>query len=236
MAGFSIKRVSNRMSPLYAAGWGLCRFVFRLYFHWRPLHPERIPHEGGVLIACNHESVLDPPLVGAGINRAAYFLARQTLFHNPLFRKLCFALNAVPLDRDGGGAEGMKVVLDLMEKGAAVLMFPEGTRSRDGELQPLRSGIGMLVIRSSAVVIPARVFGAFEAYGRGKSFPRPARVTVIYGEPLDVSGLRAEAQNCSKQRLKEIYKEVAAQVGTAIAELTPEPAHKRGRPPDSKTA
>jgi 1-acyl-sn-glycerol-3-phosphate acyltransferase len=143
------------------------------------------------------------------------------LFRWPGVGALLRSWNAVPVDRDGGGAAGLKAILDRLRAGGAIILFPEGTRTRDGRLQPARSGIGLTVIKSAAPVIPVRVGGTFEAYNRFMKFPRPRRVTVTYGQPLDFRALRAEARTCSKERLKEIYQEVADRIMAAIAELEP---------------
>jgi 1-acyl-sn-glycerol-3-phosphate acyltransferase len=128
---------------------------------------------------------------------------------------------AVPVDRDGGGAAGLKAILERLLAGGVIILFPEGTRTKDGKLQPARSGIGLTVIKSDAVVIPVRTFGTFEAYGRHITFPRPNPVAVKYGRPMKFEQLRAEAKNCSKARLKEIYQQIANEIMAAIAELEP---------------
>jgi 1-acyl-sn-glycerol-3-phosphate acyltransferase len=127
----------------------------------------------------------------------------------------------VPVDRDGGGAAGLRAILDRLLAGGAIILFPEGTRTRDGKLQPARSGIGLTVIKSTAPVVPARVFGTFEAYGRHLLLPRPRRMSVKYGPPMVFEQLRAEAKVCSKARLKEIYQQVANEIMAAIANLEP---------------
>jgi 1-acyl-sn-glycerol-3-phosphate acyltransferase len=130
--------------------------------------------------------------------------------------------NSVPVDREGGGAKGLKAILDRLLKGGAIILFPEGTRSRDGNLQPARSGIGLTVIKSTAPVVPVRVFGTFEAFGRHMHFPKPFhRVMVKYGKPMNFEALRAEAKTCSKERLKQIYQQVADELMSAIAKLEP---------------
>jgi 1-acyl-sn-glycerol-3-phosphate acyltransferase len=129
--------------------------------------------------------------------------------------------NSVPVDREGGGAAGLRAILDRLLAGGAIILFPEGTRTYDGKLQPARSGIGLTVIKSTAVVVPVRVFGTYEAYGRHMKIPRPRRVIVKYGRPMDFGKLRLEAKTCSKARLKEIYQEVADEIMAAIAKLEP---------------
>jgi len=95
------------------------------------------------------------------------------------------------------------------------------SRTSDGHLQKARSGIGLVVIKSEAPVVPVRVFGTFEAWGRGIRFPRPHHVAVNFGRPMEFAQLRAEAKTCSKARLKEIYQQVADEIMAAIAALEP---------------
>ena len=209
------------MNREYLLGWWGFRAFYRFYCGWRVCNPERVPLSGPVILASNHASFLDPPLVGAGLHRAINYLARESLFRFPFVGWLLRRWNSVPVDREGGGAKGLKAILDRLLAGGAIILFPEGTRSRDGRLQPARSGIGLTVIKSKAPVVPVRVFGTFEAFGRHLKWPRPHRVTVKYGQPMWFETLRAEAQVCSKARLKEIYQEVADQIMAAIAKLEP---------------
>jgi 1-acyl-sn-glycerol-3-phosphate acyltransferase len=174
-----------------------------------------------VILASNHASFIDPPLVGAGLNRDINYLARESLFRFPGIGALLRSWQAVPVDRDGGGARGLKAILDRLHAGGAIILFPEGTRTKDGRLQPARSGIGLTVIKSAAPVIPVRVFGTYEAYGRHLTIPRPHRVIVKYGKPMDFTELRAEAKTCSKERLKQIYQEVADDIMLEISRLEP---------------
>ena len=155
------------------------------------------------------------------MHRGINYLARDTLFRFPGIGWLLRQWQAVPVDREGGGAAGLKTILDRLLSGGAIILFPEGTRTRDGKLQPARSGIGLTVIKSNAAVVPVRVFGTFEAYGRHMKFPLPKPIAVKYGKPLYFEKLRAEAKVCSKARLKEIYQEVADEIMAAIAKLEP---------------
>ena len=209
------------MNLSYRIGWILFRAVYATYFRWRVFGAENVPQSGGVILASNHASFLDPPLVGSGLKRDINYLARESLFRFPGIGALLRSWNAVPVDRDGGGARGLKAILDRLLNGGAIILFPEGTRTRDGKLQPARSGIGLTVIKSTAPVVPVRVFGTFEAYGRHVKFPRPRRVILKYGRPLNFEKLRAEAKVCDKARLKIIYQEVADEIMAAIAKLEP---------------
>ncbi len=209
------------MNPSYFVGWSFFRLMYATYFHWRVWNPERVPLTGPVILASNHASFLDPPLVGCGLKRDINFLARESLFRFPVIGTVLRSWNAVPVDREGGGARGLKAILDRLHKGGAIILFPEGTRTHDGKLQPARSGIGLTVIKSEAPVVPVRVFGTLEAYGRDLKFPRPHRVVVKYGKPMMFAVLRAEAQACTKIRLKEIYQQVADEIMVAISQLEP---------------
>lgn len=209
------------MRPAYFIGWHLFRVVFATYFRWRVCNPERVPAEGAVILAANHASFLDPPVVGVGLRRPIHYLARESLLRFPVIRTLLYSWNAVPVDRDGGGAKGLRNILDRLVSGGGIVMFPEGTRTHDGELQFAHSGIGLIVIKSIAPVVPVRTFGTYEALGRRDRFPRPYKIAVKYGKPIMYENLRKEAATCSKIRKKEIYQEVAADIMTQIGSLEP---------------
>jgi 1-acyl-sn-glycerol-3-phosphate acyltransferase len=209
------------MNFVYFLGWASFRLLYATYFRWRVYNPERVPLQGPVILACNHASFIDPPLVGSGLKRAINYLARESLFRFPGIGWLLRQWNSVPVDREGGGAAGLNAILHRLLAGGAIILFPEGTRTRDGRLQPARSGIGLAVIKSTAAVIPVRVFGTFEAYGRHVKIPRPRRIIVKYGRPMNFDPWRAEARVCSKPRLKQIYQEVADAIMAAIAKLEP---------------
>jgi 1-acyl-sn-glycerol-3-phosphate acyltransferase len=213
----------SEMNLSYRIGWLGFRAMYAGYFRWRVFNAERVPLQGGVILASNHASFLDPPLVGSGLKRDINYLARESLFRFPGIGALLRSWNSVPVDRDGGGAKGLKKILDRLLAGGGIILFPEGTRTPDGQLQPARSGIGLTVIKSTAPVVPVRVFGTFEAYGRHLKFPRPHRVAVKYGRPLNFTALRAEAKSCDKARLKEIYQQVADEIMAEIAKLEPKP-------------
>ena len=209
------------MNIPYFIGWFGFRLVYKFYFGWSVYNAERVPVQGGLILASNHASFLDPPLVGSGIWRGINYLARENLFRFPVMGWVLRHWQVVPVDRDGGGAAGLRAILDRLLAGGAIILFPEGTRTRDGKLQPARSGIGLTVIKSKAPVVPVRVFGTFEAYGRHLRFPRPYRVAVKYGQPMRFEQLRAGAKACSKARLKEIYQQVADELMAAIGRLEP---------------
>jgi 1-acyl-sn-glycerol-3-phosphate acyltransferase len=221
---------SARLRPIYRAAWLAMRLVSATYFNWRVLGVENVPLTGPVILAANHVSFADPPMIGCAVPRAISYLARDTLFTKPGLGWLIRQLNAVPVDRDGGGASGLKAILDRLHDGGGIILFPEGTRSPDGNLQAARSGVGLTVIKSEAPVVPVRLFGMFEAWPRSRACPRPGQVTLKFGRPLDFTALRAEAKTCSKPRLKAIYQQVTDEIMTTIGRL--EPSEEIGRFPN----
>ena len=206
----------------YRAAWLVLNVFFGTYLRWRVYNRERVPRSGPVILAANHASYLDPPLVGSALPRGIHYLARESLFRYPVIGPVLRYWDAVPVDREFG-ARGLRNILDRLLNGAAIILFPEGTRSPDGSLQAARSGIGLVVIKSDAPIVPVRVFGSYQAFGRHVKFPRPCRVIVKFGNPMDFAALREEAKAAPKSRLREIYQEIANEIMDAIARLEPRP-------------
>lgn len=145
---------------------------------------EHLPATGGALICANHQSYFDPVLVGLTSPRRMNYLARDTLFLNPILAPLIRFLDAIPIDREGGGLAGIKETLRRLKAGEQVLIFPEGTRSRDGEVSPLKAGFCAVARRSKVMLVPVGVDGAYQAWPRTARLPRPGRMAVVIGEPL----------------------------------------------------
>ena len=209
------------MNFIYYCVWRFSRTFYKIYFRAEWFNVERVPEVGPVILAANHASILDPPLVGTGLLRGINYLARESLFRFPVMGWILRRVDAVPVDRDGGGARGLKVIMDRLLAGGGIILFPEGTRTQDGKFLPVRSGIGLTVIKSKAPVVPVRVFGTFEAYGKDMRFPRPHKIMAKYGVPMEFAAQRAEAKTCSKARLKKIYQEVADEIMAQLVKLEP---------------
>lgn len=160
-------------------------FAFGL-FRLRCAHRERFPATGGFLLLSNHQSHLDPPFVGLIVPRRVNFVARNTLFKNRFFAWLINSLDAIPIDREGLGLAGLKETMRRLKRGEIVLLFPEGTRSPDGEMQPLRPGFSALVQRTGVPIVPVALDGAYQAWPRKAKFPRPGRIQIVVGEPISV--------------------------------------------------
>ena len=165
-----------------------------------------------LLLAANHVSLFDPPVVGAGAPRPLHFMAKAELFRVPFLGWLIRNLNAHPVERDGADAAALRHALLLLREGKALLVFPEGTRGTEGQLQPGRPGAGMLAALSEAPVVPVYVQGTGYALPRGASRPHRARVTVRYGPPLRFKRGRG------KHRYQEISDQIMAAIGRLKAE------------------
>jgi 1-acyl-sn-glycerol-3-phosphate acyltransferase len=171
------------MTPIYRAGYTLSKVVAKLGFRLQTYGRENLIEDGPAILASNHASYLDPPLVGVSCRKDVYFLARKSLFERPLVGPILAQLNTVPVDRDRGDVAAIRAMIKLLKSGNRVLVFPEGTRSKDGNLQPARAGVGLLIAKSLAPVVPVRVFGSFAALPRTGGI-RFVPITVVIGKPL----------------------------------------------------
>jgi 1-acyl-sn-glycerol-3-phosphate acyltransferase len=152
-----------------------------------------IPKRGPVLLIANHESFLDPPAIGLTTTRQICYLARKTLF-TPKFGAFLRSVNVVPVDQDGIAKEGLKTVIDLLQQGRVVLVFPEGERTPDGRMLPFKPGISLIVKRALAPIVPVGLAGFFNAYPRHQKVPTPGplwmpggkgTIAISVGKPLD---------------------------------------------------
>jgi 1-acyl-sn-glycerol-3-phosphate acyltransferase len=171
------------MTPIYRLGYTISKVVAKLGFRLRTYGRENLIEDGPAILASNHASYLDPPLVGVSCRKDVYFLARKSLFERPVIGPLIAQLNTVPVDRDRGDIGAVRALIKLLKSGNRVLVFPEGTRSKDGNLQPARAGVGLLIAKSLAPVVPVRVFGSYAALPRSGGI-RFVRITVVIGKPL----------------------------------------------------
>jgi len=188
--------------------------------HWGQ---HNIPAEGGVLVVSNHQSHFDPPLVGMACPRRMNYLARDTLFRFGPFRWLIQSLDAIPIDREGIGLAGIKESLRRLKRGEMVLIFPEGTRTPDGEIGAFRPGFTALAVRSRSAILPVAVEGAYSAWPRRNLFPRFGTIHVMYGEPIGPD----EAATMSE---RELGQAVEQRVRECQARLRRHPAFvRRGR-------
>jgi len=172
------------MNFYYWVGYQLSRLVGRLFFDFRVIHRERMIQSGPAILAMNHQSYLDPPLAGTTCHRAIYFLTRRTLLDAPLLGWLLPKLNVIPVNQEGVDRGAIKAVIRVLKAGNGVLVFPEGSRTLDGGLQAPEPGLGLVIAKTLAPVVPMRIFGAHDALPRGGGRLRFVPITIVIGEPI----------------------------------------------------
>jgi len=163
---------------------GLLQVLAVAIFRGRHTGRENMPAEGPVLIVSNHQSHLDPILVGIGCRRRINYVARESLFRFAPFGWFIRSVGAFPIDREGVGLSGIKESLKRLKQGEMVLIFPEGTRTPDGHIAAFRPGFTALAVRAQASILPVGIDGAFQAWPRTRRFPRPGRIRVHFGRPI----------------------------------------------------
>ena len=201
------------MSWIYWLGWMSFGSAFRTLFGMKIVGEENLITEGPVLIASNHESFLDPPLIGNLYKTEMAYLARKTLFTG-MGAWLYPRWNAIPVDQDRPDMGSLKTVIRLLKEGERVLVFPEGERTLDGNIGAAAPGIGLIAVKSGAVIQPVRISGAREALPRGSGKIRFARITVTVGKPI-----RLTTEELKSAKGKEGYERIAKQIMSAIEAL-----------------
>ena len=201
------------MNFYYWVGYNLSRLAGRLLFRLRVIHPERIIQSGPVILAMNHQSYLDPPLAGSTCNRAIYFLARRNLLNVPLLGPVLPKLNVIPVNQEGVDRTAIKTVIRVLQAGNAVLVFPEGSRTMDGNLQSAEPGLGLIISKTLAPVVPMRIFGAREALPRGGGGLRFVPITIVIGQPIFFSAGDLQSSGTN------LYAALSNRVMKAISDL-----------------
>ena len=201
------------MTITYNIFYNLAKLLARVFFRMRVVHPERMIESGPLILAVNHASFFDPPLAGICSKRGVYYLARKSLLKWPFFGPLFPAMNVIPVERDGNDMSALREVIKKIKEGNGVVLFPEGTRSKDGNIQPARAGIGFVIAKTGAPVLPMRIFGAYDAFPKNSKRLHFTQITVVIGEPLVFS------PNDLASATRETYQMLSDRVMEAIAAL-----------------
>lgn len=201
------------MTVIYNIFYNLAKLIARLVFQLRVVHPERMIESGPLILAVNHSSYFDPPLAGICSRRGVYYLARKSLLKWPFFGPLFPAMNVIPVERDGNDMSALREVIKKVKEGNGVVLFPEGTRSKDGNLQPARAGIGLIIAKTKAPVLPMRIFGAYDAFPKGSKRMRLTKITVVIGEPIYFTNEDIRSGD------RDTYQRLSERVMQAIAAL-----------------
>ena len=206
------------MSFTYYFWYTISKILAWSLLGFRVIHRERLIEEGPVILASNHQSYFDPPLVGICSRRAVYYLARKTLLQVPILGPLLPEINVIPVDRDGNDMSALKKIIRLVRAGNGVVLFPEGTRSPDGKLQRGKSGIGLIIAKTRAPVQPMRILGSYEAFPKGSGKIVLTPVTVVVGEPLRFTDAELDPKSHGSDE-RALYQYLSDRVMEAIASL-----------------
>jgi 1-acyl-sn-glycerol-3-phosphate acyltransferase len=170
---------------VHAVGMVLLRMLTALAWNCRVRRAREVP-AGACVYAANHRSFLDPPAIGMCAHRPLSFFARASLWRNPFFRLMLGLFSGIPVERENPGMSSMKGAVERLRQGIPVVVFPEGTRTKDGRLGPLREGPALFARRAGVPVVPVYLFRTERAWPRGSAFPvlRGGRIEIRFGRPL----------------------------------------------------
>ncbi len=169
---------------LYEGCRAITEFTIRQLFDFKSFGVENVPAKGGVMLASNHQSYLDPVLVGVRVLRPQTFLAKSELFGIPGFKWLIESLGAIPIQQGKSDRGALVQTVECLQSGHCLNMYPEGARANDGNMMPLEKGIGLLVRRAKVPVVPVAIVGSFDAWPRGSAIFRPGNIRIAYGRAL----------------------------------------------------
>ena len=198
------------MKPLYSIGWSLSWILSHLLLRIEVIDREYVPKKGSFLLACNHKSVTDPPILGSTVGREMHFMAKKELFKNRFFGGLISRVNAHPVNRHGFDKSAIDSALKILANDEAMVMFPEGTRALKGAFLKPHPGIGLVARTAVVPVVPAYIHGTDNLSG---CFWGREKLGVIFGEPIDSGEIAAYSKD------KEGYRRLAADIMNRIKDL-----------------
>jgi 1-acyl-sn-glycerol-3-phosphate acyltransferase len=178
---------------------------------------EPLPPTGGIVVLSSHQSHLDPLLLGLATDRRMSSLARSSLYRFKPFGAVITALDAVPIDRTTSAVTAMKLVIERLVRGAAVIIFPEGTRTGNGQLGEFKHGFGLIAKRAGVPVVPVAIVGAYECWPRTRLFPRPGRIRLEFGEILTAAEVAAMDERQIFDVCTQRLRDLDAKARTALA-------------------
>lgn len=188
---------------VYDLGHIMFFVLFKLFFSYKVIGSENIPKKGAVIIASNHGSFLDPPLIGAGIWRRLNYAAREDLFSSWWKSFILKEWGSIPISRDRLDKATLKSILAPLKRGEILTIFPEGTRSPDENLRPGKAGIGMIVSLAKCPVIPVYINGSWRTLGKVHKKLRMVPISVIFGEPMVFDKVEGESGHDKYQRITD---------------------------------
>jgi 1-acyl-sn-glycerol-3-phosphate acyltransferase len=173
------------MRPFYGFFHYVAASVHHMWFRGEVTGTQHFPVDGPFLIASNHASHFDPPLVGCHTPRQMRFFARKSLWNNKFVAWWVNQVETIPVERDSGDVGAIKKVLTALKENRAIVLFPEGTRSPDGLLHKAKAGVGLMACKTGVPVVPCRIYGSYQAFGKGALIPRfGTSISIVFGPPI----------------------------------------------------
>lgn len=169
--------------------------IFTVFFRWKISGTENIPIQGAAIIASNHISNWDPPVIGTALPRRLRFMAKEELFSIPIFDKIISSLGAFPVKRGSADRTAIKTAISILENGEILGLFPEGTRSKNGQLGKPEPGIALIAVKTGAPIIPAAIIGTNKIFSNGNLFPK---FEVIFGKPILIDKGRVDKEGLDR--------------------------------------
>lgn len=195
--------------------WRGCRAIAYLgstiLFDYKAFGVKNVPKTGGALLISNHQSYLDPVMLGLNLPRPLSYLAKSELFVNPALRWLITELRAIPVRQGKGDKGALEATIRRLREGHLLNIFPEGTRTPDGEIHEMQRGAALVVRRAGVPIVPAAIHGSYDAWPTGRKMFRSRPIRVLYGKPLNVAGLKSEQiVELMDRTLREMFDDLRA--------------------------
>jgi 1-acyl-sn-glycerol-3-phosphate acyltransferase len=182
----------DRPTRFWKTCWMVARFVAIVFFDLKTYGAKHVPRTGGALLLTNHQSYLDPVMFGVNLPRSLSYLAKSELFRNPVFRWLISNLHAFPVRQGRGDKAAIEETIRRLREGHLLNVYPEGSRTENGEIGPIQRGVALVLKRASVPIVPAVIDGSFQAWPKGEQIFRSRPVRVLYGKPILVEGLKGD--------------------------------------------
>ena len=214
----------ERATPIWKLAQLLVRVWCSIWFDLKVYGIKNVPHSGGVLIVSNHQSYLDPLVLGARVPRPMSYMAKSELFKNPVFSRLIRSLGAFPVRQGAGDVRAIKETVQRLQEGRVLNIFPEGSRTEDGTIQPMEPGVALVVRKARVPILPTAIHGSYDAWPKGKKIFRRHPVQIVYGPPIEVSGMKGDQiVRVIDAAIREMYGRLRS--GRMSNELAAEPLH-----------
>ena len=198
----------------YFIGWTFFLLFFKAYLNLKVIGRENIPKKGAFIFASNHSSYLDPIILGVSVYRSLNYMAQEDLFTRPFLGWALRKVQSFPVRREESDFRAVRQALNKLSEGKPLVIFPEGTRSKDGSLKRAKPGIGFIASKAKVPVVPAYIKGAFDALPRGVSTLRCRPVTIIIGKPISSDNANSGTVD------KDAYQKISDAIMHRITELS----------------